>query len=109
MSYNILTIPKFDKDFKKLAKKYKRIKIDLTTLLNDLIVNPKIGISLGDNIYKIRMANSSIPTGKSGGFRVISYYLDEDNNIFLLSIYSKSDKESITNEEIKEALKEVIL
>ena len=104
MNYNILLLPQFEKDVKKLSKKFKLLKKDLSKLIADLDNNPHQGKSLGDNIYKIRMANSSIPTGKSGGFRVITYFIDEEKNIYLLSIYSKTQKDSIGDIELKEIM-----
>lgn len=91
--------PRFIKDAKNLAKKYKKLSDDLTQLQTVLIENPESGTSLGNNIYKIRIPNSSIPTGKSGGFRVITYYFSNDL-LYLLTIYSKSDRESIQTDEI---------
>ncbi|CAA6816676.1 MAG: Unknown protein [uncultured Sulfurovum sp.] len=105
MNCKVLTIPQFEKDVKNLAKKFKAIKQDLSKLINELQKEPLQGISLGQGIYKLRLANTSIPTGKSGGFRVITYFLDEENNLYLLSIYSKTEKENITDDEIREALK----
>ena len=107
MNYKILTIPEFDKNIKQLNKKYKNIKYDIVNLIKELKNNKKLGIHIINNCYKIRLANSSVPTGKSGGFRVITYYLDKDENIYLMSIYSKSDLENITEQKIKELLKEV--
>ena len=105
MNCNVLTIPQFEKDVKKLAKKFKAIKKDLSNLISDLEEEPTQGTSLGHGLYKLRLANSSIPTGKSGGFRVITYFIDDENNLYLLSIYSKTEKENISDEELKEALK----
>ncbi len=105
MSYDVLTIPQFEKDVKGLSKKYKLIKKDLLKLISDLEQTPTLGVSLGMNFYKIRLANTSIPTGKSGGFRVITYYIDTDNNIYLSAIYSKTDKENISDDEFREILK----
>lgn len=91
--------PRFIKDAKTLAKKYKKLPDDLEFLQKTLLENPLSGTPLGNNIFKIRIPNSSIPTGKSGGFRVITYYLSEEI-LFLLTIYSKSDRESISSSEI---------
>lgn len=91
--------PRFIKDAKTLAKKYKKLSDDLEFLQKTLLENPLSGTPLGNNIFKIRIPNSSIPTGKSGGFRVITYYLSEEI-LFLLTIYSKSDRESISSGEI---------
>ena len=104
MSCKILTTPQFAKEIKKLSKKFKSIKKDLSQLIERLEENPTEGTSLGNACYKIRVANSSIPTGKSGGFRVITYFLDSDNNLYLLSIYSKTEKETISDKELLEIL-----
>jgi len=69
-----------------------------------LETNPTEGTSLGNSCYKIRVSNSSIPTGKSGGFRVITYFIDNENNLYLLSIYSKTEKETISDRELLDIL-----
>ncbi|MDQ1244932.1 MAG: hypothetical protein QG565_1272 [Campylobacterota bacterium] len=107
MPYNIVTLPEFDKNVNKLAKRYKNIKNDLLSLVLELQNNPKSGTHLFKNCYKIRLANSSVPTGKSKGFRAITYFIDENSNIYLLTIYSKSDQENITDLEIIELLQEI--
>jgi mRNA-degrading endonuclease RelE of RelBE toxin-antitoxin system len=94
----------FLKDIKKLRKKFPLIKKDIDSLIENLKTNPTIGTSLGENLYKIRIPNSSIPTGKSGGFRIITYVII--NKVILLThIYSKTEKETISIEEILDILK----
>lgn len=105
MSLKIISLTSFSKDVKKLYKKYKQIANDLKELKIELNKNPKAGISLGSNCFKIRVSNSSVPTGKSGGFRVIYYYIDKDENIYLMAIYSKSELETISDEKIIDILK----
>lgn len=106
MNLNIKTLSSFDKDIKRLYKKYKQLPKDLRALKTELLQNPKSGIELGNGCYKIRLVNSSIPTGKSGGFRVVYYYIDTDNNLYLLSIYSKSELENIDDKIILNILNE---
>ncbi len=106
MNLKIIVLDNFAKEVKKLAKRYKQIASDLKELEALLLEDAKSGVHLGGRCYKIRLANSSIPTGKSGGFRVIYYYLDEQNNIYLMSIYAKSDLENISDEKIIEILKD---
>jgi mRNA-degrading endonuclease RelE of RelBE toxin-antitoxin system len=106
MSYKIKTTKRFKKELKELAKRYKKIKYDYKNLLDKLEKNPRVGIPLGDNCYKIRLPNSSIPTGKSGGFRVVTYVKLEDR-IILLTIYSKKDKDNISKEEINAILQNI--
>ncbi|MBL1243397.1 MAG: hypothetical protein COA39_003205 [Sulfurimonas sp.] len=100
MNLKIVSLTNFTKEVKKLYKKYKSLPQDLKALSKELQRNPQAGISLGRNCYKIRLANSSIPTGKSAGFRVIYYYLDEYDNLYLMSIYSKGDLENISDEKL---------
>lgn len=106
MNLTILALESFLKEAKKLQKKYKNLSVDLKQLREELIQNPKAGIEHSKHCYKIRLANSSIPTGKSGGFRVVYYYLDRNNNLYLMSIYSKSELENIKEERLFEILKE---
>jgi mRNA-degrading endonuclease RelE of RelBE toxin-antitoxin system len=94
----------FIKDTKKLKKRFPLIKNDVKSLIEELKLNPKLGTPLGNDLFKIRVPNSSIPTGKSGGFRVISYVLIADE-VVLLRIYSKTDKENLSDNELKDSLK----
>lgn len=106
MNLKIKTLGCFEKDVKKLFKKYKQLPNDLRVLREELSKNPKSGIELGNGCYKIRLANSSIPTGKSGGFRIIYYYIDSENNLYLMSMYSKSELENIDDKIILNILKD---
>ncbi len=101
----IVPTPEFIKQVKRLAKTYRQIANDLESLKKQLVKNPKIGTELGGKCFKIRVANSSIPTGKSGGFRVVTYFIDNNDTIRLLLIYSKTEKENISDKELEEVLK----
>ena len=79
MNYNVLTIPSFDRQLKKLAKKYPSLKIEYKDLIQSLKHNPTQGISLGKNCFKIRLSISSKGKGKSGGGRVITNIVVERN------------------------------
>ena len=108
MNYKICTIPRFDKDVKKLKKRFPKIKDDLLQLIQEFKNNPTIGTHLTNNIYKIRLQNSSISSGKSGGFRVIAYYLINEC-LYLISIYSKTDKENISNNDLINIIEKEVL
>lgn len=105
MSFEIFSTDPFDRKIKKLAKKYKSVKSDLAILLEQLVENPTSGSSLGLDCYKVRMAISSKGKGKSGGARIITYVLLDENSIFLLDIYDKSEKSTISDKELKALLK----
>ena len=107
MNFKIETIPRFEKDVKKLKKKFPNIKNDLIAFVNELSTNPTLGINLGENIFKVKIPNSSIPTGKSGGFRIITYY-QKDDMLYLVTMYSKTEKDTILTNRLRQIVKEEI-
>ena len=107
MSYKIITIPSFNKELKALLKKHRSIKTDIALLGKELSENPKLGIEILENCFKIRMAISSKGKRKSGGARVITYFYINDETVYLLSIYDKSDNESISDNEIRDLIKSI--
>jgi mRNA-degrading endonuclease RelE of RelBE toxin-antitoxin system len=107
MNYEIVAIPNFGKELKKLSKKYPSLKEDFSDLIQSLQETPIQGVFLGKNCFKIRMSIKSKGKGKSGGARVISLVKINKNTVFLLLVYDKADKENISNTELK-ALIELI-
>ena len=105
MGYKVDTIAPFRKEAKKLIKKYPSLKNELAELGNLLCTDPTTGTALGNNCYKIRLAIASKGKGKSGGARVITNFYVSDETVFLLTIYDKSDKETISDKELLELLK----
>ena len=97
----------FLKEAKQLSKKFKLLKTDLKQAVEEIETKNDFGVYLGFNLFKKRVKNSSIPTGKSGGFRVIIYQQIE-NKIVLISIYSKTEKENLRDEELSEIIKQYI-
>lgn len=104
MIYNIIAVPSFKRELKKLAKKYSSLKVEFAQLIETLEQEPKQGTSLGNNCYKIRIAISSKGKGKSGGARVITNFVVTDSTVYLLSIYDKSEKDSLTSKELNDLL-----
>lgn len=94
----------FLKEAKQLNKKFKLLKADLKHAIDEIESKDDIGTALGYNLFKKRVRNSSIPTGKSGGFRIIIYQQIQNKTI-LISIYSKTEKKSIGDHELIEILK----
>ncbi len=93
--------PDFKRDYKKLAKKYVSLDADMKEFLEELKDNPTLGTPLGNNAFKIRLAISSKNKGKSGGARIITYFISEENELYLLSIYDRSEYDSISDKAIK--------
>jgi len=103
---NINITNSFQKQTKRLIKKYKSLKSELEKLEVELQKTPKMGVALGGNSFKIRLAVKSKGKGKRGGLRVITY-LDIViykngivNDLYLLSIYDKSQANNISDKEI---------
>lgn len=101
MNYSVLTIPPFDKQLKRLVKKYPSLKIEFSDLIDSLETNPVQGVNLGDNCFKIRIAIASKGKGKSGGARVITNIMINGNKVYLIAIYDKSEKDNLTDSELK--------
>ncbi|MFT4203108.1 MAG: type II toxin-antitoxin system RelE/ParE family toxin [Chitinophagaceae bacterium] len=95
----------FKKEFKRLLKKYPSLKKEGEALTSELKNNPQIGTKLGNNCYKIRLSIASKGRGKSGGARIITYVKIEKHTVFILSIYDKAERDSISDTEIKNLLK----
>lgn len=107
---DILYSAAFVRNMKRLAKKYKSFLSDLARFRKDLIENPAMGVDLGNGVRKIRMAVKSKGRGKSGGVRVITFNViinETDAKITLLTVYDKSEQETISDKEIRILLRSI--
>ncbi|MCU0338276.1 MAG: type II toxin-antitoxin system RelE/ParE family toxin [Spirosomaceae bacterium] len=100
MSFEIIATKEFDRELKKLSKRYASFKYDYLALVESLENNPTQGTPLGKDCYKIRLSISAKGKGKSGGVRIITHVKIMDEKVYLLSIYDKSDQTSISDKEI---------
>lgn len=92
---------KDDIKFYKRKKKYLKIDADVKPAIKELTAGNFIGTKLeglaipaNTAVYKVRLPNSSINVGKSGGFRLL-YYVAIADKIYLAKIYSKKDDNRI--------------
>jgi mRNA-degrading endonuclease RelE of RelBE toxin-antitoxin system len=114
MEVEVKVTKSFAKAAKPLIKKYRSFLDDLTKLNSELLKNPEKGTPLGGNAYKIRLKIESKGKGKSGGARVISYLekellslvsIEEEKTVvYLLTVFDKSERENITDAELKELI-----
>ncbi|WP_138990841.1 type II toxin-antitoxin system RelE/ParE family toxin [Larkinella sp. C7] len=104
MSFKILTLSVFDRQLKRLIKKYPSLPKDLAQLGAELLANPTLGESLGGNLYKVRLKIASKRTGKSGGARVITYVKIVAETITLSFIYDKSERSTVSDDELDNLL-----
>ena len=66
-----------------------------------------MGTPLSRNCFKIRLAIKSKGKGKSGGARIITCVFIEENRIFLVSIYDKSEMENISDNILTRLLRQI--
>lgn len=107
MSFNVKTISVFDRQAKRMVKKFPSLKKEIQELIKELKEEPEKGTSIGNNCYKIRLGIASKGKGKSGGARVIIHVVFKDGIVYLLSIYDKSELENLSDNEILELIKQV--
>ena len=94
--------PTFTKNLRNLAKKYRSVRNDIQPVIaqlerGDLPGDRISGISY--DVFKVRVRNSDVQKGKSGGYRLI-YYVKTEDGIILLTIYTKSAQADIPTDEI---------
>lgn len=102
----IALTPRFQRDLRTLAKRYRSIRSDLQPLIQQLQTGETPGDRITGTKYqviKVRLKNSDVWKGKSGGYRVI-YYVKTAKSIILATIYSKSDRSDVSNDVIEEAI-----
>ncbi|NEP13174.1 MAG: type II toxin-antitoxin system RelE/ParE family toxin [Symploca sp. SIO2C1] len=94
----------FKKNLHTFSKRYRQIRSDVQPIIEQL----QAGNFVGDRIprigkeyviLKLRIKNSDIQKGKSAGYRLI-YQIKSPTSVLLLTIYSKSDREDISPNEI---------
>ena len=118
MSYRIVAVPSFSRDAKRLNKKYASLKVELQTLQDELLQNPRMGTLIRENTYKIRLAVKSKGKGKSGGLRVITHLFEveiqvaenekeRNTTIVLVAIYDKSEMDNLPDKELRELIDDI--
>lgn len=101
MNFEVIPSKKFKKEAKRFIKKYASFKIELHELAEIPSQNPETGTPLGNNIYKNRLAIKAKGKGKSGGSRVITHVVNEHREVYLLTIYAKSEFDQIDDKSVQ--------
>jgi len=112
---DIRKLAEYEKDFKKLSKRYKTLEDDINVFIEkQLKLTHKLGVDnkgvveiagLGiesPRIYKARKFACKALKGSGGmsGIRVIYAYYEEEDIVEFIEIYYKGDKESEDRERI---------
>ncbi|MBE9217360.1 type II toxin-antitoxin system RelE family toxin [Dolichospermum flos-aquae] len=99
---------RFQRNLRKLAKKYPKIDDDIQPVIEQLQQGEILGDcipKIGYEVFKLRVKNSDIQKGKSGGYRLI-YYVKTATAIILLTIYAKSEQADISPDDIQGIISE---
>ena len=107
MNYSAITIiptHRFEKELKRLIKKFPSLKKEYAQLIKNLLKNPQIGTFIGNNCYKIRLSVAAKGKGKSGGATVVSHLYFKTETIYLLTIYDKGEKQDLKPNELTEMI-----
>jgi len=97
--YRVVTdnlIPSFSRNVKKLRRKYRRIDSDLGKVFDKIAEDPFNSrhatplVGFNRTIWKYRCLSSDQKTGESGGFRILCYVDSENESIYPLAVWSKS-------------------
>jgi mRNA-degrading endonuclease RelE of RelBE toxin-antitoxin system len=107
MNYRIVVTTPFSKQFKRLIRKYPSLKVEFEKLITSLKENPIRGKYIGNSCYKIRLAIASKGQGKSGGARVITHVQITHENVYLISIYDKSEQPDISDKDLDNWLRNI--
>ncbi len=100
---NVEASPTFLKNIRTLRKKYPHIQNDIQSVIQQLEQGELLGDQIsgvGHPVFKLRVKNSDIQKGKSGGYRLI-YYVKTATGIVLLTVYPKSEQADIDATEIR--------
>jgi mRNA-degrading endonuclease RelE of RelBE toxin-antitoxin system len=118
MNCKVIAIDDFFRDAKRLSKKYASLKTELKDLEAQLLENPRFGILIRPNTYKIRLAVKSKGRGKSGGMRIITHVIEvevevsedektQDFTVILVAIYDKSEIENLSDAYLKAVIDDI--
>ena len=105
--WEVVVLPHFKKVLKPLAKKHRDLLLTVLFELKNFDKNRAIKIT--EDVYKIRISPSSLPKGKSGGFRLYVLVMEIRKRLAPITIYYKSEKENLTLPELKDHLAIIML
>lgn len=102
MSFKVIPTERFQKEVKKIIRIYPGFKENIAALIQSLQEDAIQGAHLGHGIYKVRISIIGKASGKSYGARSIHAVFSVEREIFLLTVYDKSEKKDLTAKELKE-------
>ncbi|MBE9069730.1 type II toxin-antitoxin system RelE/ParE family toxin [Leptolyngbya cf. ectocarpi LEGE 11479] len=100
----------FKRRLKGLRKRYRQIQSDIQPIIDELQKGNFIGAQISGTtatVFKVWAKNSDIPTGKSGGYRLI-YQVISPEIIVLLLVYAKSDQADVSLTDLEESIRRAL-
>lgn len=90
--------------YPRAVKRAKLKQEDQLEILDSVSVGPHLGtpISHAGILRKLRVKFVSRRLGKRSGLRVIYYYDEQNEEVWLLDVYYKGDKDDLTPSEVQE-------
>ena len=107
MNFEVILSRRFLKEIRSLLKKYSSLREEFEDFVSALESNPLQGTRIGMSCYKVRLGIRSKGKGKSGGSRVITYVVTEHQKVFLLTIYDKQVKDTLSTNELRSLLSDL--
>ena len=99
------TLPEYDRDVKKLLKKYRTLLSDMDDVMKVLNIRPEAFAPFSFRLYDLgngscivkfkRISSDSFKgRGSNSGFRLIYAYFKKEDRIVLTELYHKSEQEN---------------
>lgn len=107
MNYSLQTTDDFDREIKKLSKKFPSLKNDFQSIIDNIEKELILSDDLGEGFRKIRINIKSKGKGSSGGGRIITYetIIAVNNKLVLFAlIYNKGDYDTFDLSVLKKNL-----
>ena len=90
-----------------MVKKFQSLKKELSDLNASLSQTPALGTPLGNDTFKVRLAVKSKGKGKSGGLRIITLMIAKNKEVYLLTIFDKSEVASVDDRATKFIIRQI--
>lgn len=98
--------PEFKRNLRKLARKYRRIRSDVSPVVEAIERGATPGDQIqhtGYKVFKTRIRNSDAQRGRRGGYRMV-YYVPSPSHVILVTLYSKTEQGDVTPAAIRQII-----
>lgn len=111
MTCKLVFRPSFERSIKHLKKRYRNVAADLVVAFASIDADPTVGAVIPRDyaVRKLRVASRDMRRGKSGGFRLLYFLHDtqEELRAYILLLYAKSEREDVSFSELAALIKDI--